>query len=465
MRSTLRFILALVWGRRMADQNVTRKLAAILSVDMVGYSRLMGKDEQRTIARQKAHREELVRPKISEHHGRIVKTMGDGLLLEFPSVVEAFQCAIELQNGMAERNEEVPDEWKMLLRIGLNVGDVVIDGDDILGDGVNIATRLQAITDAGGVTVAATAYEHLADKFDVALEDKGVQKFKNIARPIHTWRWPVTAQQRPKVDDTDTLAAHDLFLMGREHYWRLSKTDNGYAKDLLKRAIELCPSFAPAHAYLAETLVLDCFNQWTREVNLTLEKAYELAQRAVTLDKTSAQAHTAFGSVNLWRRQHDQAMLEHQKALILDPNYADGRMGLARALHYVGRSEEGIEPIEQAMLLDPYYPGYYLHVLAQVQFQLGRYEEAVQSLTRRITRDPKTDISRVLLASSYGHLGRIAEARFEWAEALRVSPRYSLEYRKQILPYKRPDDLNDFVQGLRRADLPPPPYSPRSGDY
>ena len=449
----------------MADPNVTRKLVAILSVDMVGYSRLMGKDEQGTIARQKAHREELLRPKISERHGRIVKTMGDGLLLEFPSVVEAFQCAIELQNGMADRNEKIPDEWKMLLRIGLNVGDVVLDGDDILGDGVNIATRLQEITCAGGVTVAAAAYEHLADKFDVALEDAGVQKFKNIARPIRIWRWPVTAQPRPKIKDADRMAAYDFFLIGREYYWKLSKTDNGYAKDLFKRAIELYSASAPAHAYFAEALVLDYVSQWSKEVDLPLENAYKLAQRAVTLDETSAPAHAAFGSVSLWRGQHDQAMLEHQKALLLDPNYADGRMGLARVLHYVGRSEEGIEPIEQAMLLDPYYPGYYLHVLAQVQFQLGRYEEAIQSLTRRITRDPKTDISRVLLASSYGHLGRIAEARFEWAEALRVNPRYSLEYRKQILPYKEQVDLNDFVQGLRRADLPPPPYSPRSGDY
>ena len=202
-----------------------------------------------------------------------------------------------------------------------------------------------------------------------------------------------------------------------------------------------------------------------KEADRPLEKAYELAQRAVTLDETSAPAHTAFGSVSLWRRQHDQAMLEHEKAIMLDPNYAAGRMGLGRVLHYAGRSEEAIEPIEQAMILEPYYPGYYLHVLAQAQFQLGRYEEAIESLTRRITRDPKTDISRVLLAASYGHLNRIAEARFEWAEALRVNPRYSFDHRKRILPYKNARDLNHLTEGLRKADLPPPPYRPRRGDY
>jgi class 3 adenylate cyclase len=325
----------------MADQNVTRKLVAILFVDVVGYSRLMGKDEQGTIARQKAHREELIEPKISEHHGRIVRAMGDGLLLEFPSVVEAFQCAIQLQNGMAERNMEVPDDRKMLLRIGLNVGDVVVDGGDILGDSVNVAARLQEISYAGGVAVSATAYEHLADKFEVALEDGGVKEFKNIARPVHIWRWPVAEQQHPKVRNPDAIAAYDYFLMGREHYWLLSKTDNAHAKDLLNKALELNPKFASAYAYFAETLVLDYVNQWGK-VDRPLEKAYELAQRAVTLDETSAPAHTALGSVSLWRRQHDQAVLEHQKALILDPNYADGRMGLARVFHYAGRPEEAM---------------------------------------------------------------------------------------------------------------------------
>jgi adenylate cyclase len=171
----------------MADQNVTRKLAAILCVDMVGYSRLMEKDEQGTIARQQAHREKLIGPEVTEHHGRIVKTMGDGLLIEFPSVVEAFQCALDIQNGMAERNMNVPDTRKMLLRIGINVGDVILEGGDVLGDGVILAARLQEITNAGGIAVSAMAYYLLVDKFDVVLEDAGVQKLKNIDRPIHIW--------------------------------------------------------------------------------------------------------------------------------------------------------------------------------------------------------------------------------------------------------------------------------------
>ena len=292
-----------------------------------------------------------------------------------------------------------------------------------------------------------------------------MQKLKNIDRPIHIWRWPAANKQLTTASEPGTRAAYDYFLTGREHYWLLSKPENAHAKDLLTRALALDPRCAPACAYLAESLLLDYVNQWSKEADRPLEKAYELAQRAVTLDETSAPAHTAFGSVSLWRREHDQAMLEHEKAIMLDPIYAAGRIGLGRVLHYSGRSEGAIEPIEQAMILEPYYPGYYLHVLAQAQFQLGRYEEAIESLTRRITRDPKTDISRVLLAASYGHLNQIAEARSEWTEALRINSKYSLEHRKRILPYRDPHDLDHLIEGLRKAGLPPPPYSPRHGDY
>ena len=180
------------------------------------------------------------------------------------------------------------------------------------------------------------AYYLLVDKFDVVLEDAGVQKLKNIDRPVHIWRWPAANKQRTTVNEPGTRAAYDYFLTGREHYWLLSKPENAHAKDLLTRALALGPRFAPACAYLAETQVLDYVNQWSKEADRPLEKAYELAQRAVTLDETSAPAHTAFGSVSLWRREHDQATLEHEKAIMLDPIYAAGRIGLGRVLHYAG---------------------------------------------------------------------------------------------------------------------------------
>ena len=140
-------------------------------------------------------------------------------------------------------------------------------------------------------------------------------------------------------------------------------------------------------------------------------------------------------------------------SVALDPNFARGHVGLGIALHYAGRSEEGIEPMHRGMRLDP-RSSIYLHWLAQAYFQMGRYEEAIDLLKRRIIRNPVTDISRVLLAASYGHLGRVAEARGEWAEALRVNPDYSLEHRRQVLPYKDPVDFEQMVDGLRKAALP-----------
>jgi adenylate cyclase len=130
-------------------ERVERKLAAILAADVAGYSRLMGADEAGTLAQLKAHRRELIDPKIAEHRGRVVKTTGDGILIEFPSVVEAVGCAVEVQQGMAERNADVSEDKRITFRVGVNLGDIITDGDDIHGDGVNIAARLEAIAEPG----------------------------------------------------------------------------------------------------------------------------------------------------------------------------------------------------------------------------------------------------------------------------------------------------------------------------
>lgn len=166
-----------------------RRLAAILVADMVGYSRLMEADEEGTVARQKAHHAELIDPKIADHHGRIVKTTGDGLLVEFASVVDAVRCAVDLQRSMAEREGAVPEGRRIRYRVGINLGDIIIDGDDILGDGVNIAARLQEIAEPGGVCISDMVHQQIERKVDSAFEDAGEHQVKNIARPIHVWRW------------------------------------------------------------------------------------------------------------------------------------------------------------------------------------------------------------------------------------------------------------------------------------
>jgi adenylate cyclase len=171
-----------------AEERVERRLTAILAADVAGYSRLMGEDEEGTLATLKGHRRELLDPKIAEHRGRIVKTTGDGLLVEFASVVDAVRCAVEVQREMAERNVAVPAGQRIEFRVGINLGDIIIDEGDIYGDGVNIAARLEALAEPGGICVSRVVRDQVRDKLDFAFEDRGDQQVKNIARPVRIYR-------------------------------------------------------------------------------------------------------------------------------------------------------------------------------------------------------------------------------------------------------------------------------------
>jgi TolB-like protein/class 3 adenylate cyclase/Flp pilus assembly protein TadD len=162
----------------------TRRLAAVLAADVVGYSRLMGADEEGTLARLKAHRRWLVDPKIREHRGRIVKTTGDGMLVEFASVVDAVRCAVEVQRAMLDREADLTEDRRIQFRIGVNLGDIIVDGDDIFGDGVNVAARLEALAEPGGICVSRTVRNQVRDKLPYGFEDMGEQSVKNIARPV-----------------------------------------------------------------------------------------------------------------------------------------------------------------------------------------------------------------------------------------------------------------------------------------
>src|SRR3974377_276273 len=186
-----RFLL----GISMAEDRIDRRLAAIFAGDIAGYSRLMGADEEGTLRQLKAHRKELADPKIIEHRGRIVKTTGDGMLVEFVSVVDAVRCAVDIQRGMAERNADVPVDRRIQFRIGINVRDIIIDGDGLFGDGVNVAARLEALADPGGIMVSSVVHDQVRDKLSFSFEDMGEQTVKNIARPIgvHRVSLPETA--------------------------------------------------------------------------------------------------------------------------------------------------------------------------------------------------------------------------------------------------------------------------------
>jgi class 3 adenylate cyclase len=167
---------------------VQRRLAAVLAADVAGYSKLMGADEEGTLAHLMDHRKTLVAPKIAEHYGRIVKTTGDGMLVEFASVVNGIRCAVDVQRGMAERNVDLPRDRRIEFRVGIDVGDIIIDRDDIYGDGVNVAVRLEGLAEPGGICVSGRVHEDVQGKIDVAFEDGGEQQLKNIDRPMRIYR-------------------------------------------------------------------------------------------------------------------------------------------------------------------------------------------------------------------------------------------------------------------------------------
>jgi adenylate cyclase len=193
------------------ETRAERRLAAVLAADVAGYSRLMGMDEEGTHARLRVHLRELVDPKIKERRGRIVKNTGDGMLAEFPSVVDAVRCAVEIQQGMAERNATIPAEKRIEFRVGINLGDVIVENGDIFGDGVNIAARLEALAEPSAVLVSNTVYEHVRDRLPFGFEDKGEQQVKNISRPVRVYRFQdqsVSAEQ-PRSSSAQPLPLPD----------------------------------------------------------------------------------------------------------------------------------------------------------------------------------------------------------------------------------------------------------------
>src|SRR5438477_1870723 len=172
----------------MAGERMQRRLTAILAADVAGYSRLMGADEEGTLAQLKAHRRTLVDPKIKEHRGKIIKTTGDGMLVEFASAVDAVRCAVEIQRGMAERNAGVPQDRRIEFRIGINLGDIIHDNNDIFGDGVNVAARLEGLAEPGGICISRSVRDPVRHKLGFTFEDIGEQPLKNIAAPVHAYR-------------------------------------------------------------------------------------------------------------------------------------------------------------------------------------------------------------------------------------------------------------------------------------
>ena len=617
-------------------KNVKRRLAAILVADVVGYSRLMGEDEAGTLDALKAHRKELIDAKIAAHEGRIVKLMGDGMLAEFPSVVEAVKCAVAVQLGMAERNAAVAADRRIELRIGINLGDVIVDGDDIYGDGVNVAARLESLAEPGGICVRRTVRNQVRDKLPLSFEDMGEIEVKNIARPIRAFRvlskpaaatagkrarfrlkpaiavgavvaviavgaiawlqpWapglerpsteratdqpsiavlpfdnmsgdpaqdyfsdgitedlisdlsrisglfviarntmftyrgkPVNVQalgrelgvnyvlegsvrkagNRIRVNAqlievahgrhlwaerydrqlTDVFAlqdeltqnivaaltvkltpdeearlsqaaqanpeAYDMLLRGLEQYRRFTLETMRRAREFFEKAVALDPSFARAYADLSLTFGENAAEGWADVPGSSNQRSLELAQQALALDDSLPQAYFALSNAYVNLKRHDEGIGTAQRAVELDSNYADGYAQLALALNYAGRPEAGLAAIRKAMRLNPRHPFYYVWIMGQSYFFMGRTEQAAAQFEKVVESNPHFPAGHLGLAAAYGVLDRVEDAEWEAQEVLTLLPELTLERVRQSDPYRDPAHMDLYVNGLRKAGLP-----------
>jgi len=625
----------------MAQEGFKRKLTAILNADVVGYSRLMEDNEEATIQTLNTYRNSMS-TLIQQNRGRVVDMTGDNLMAEFSSVVDAVKCAVETQKEMSDRNADLPENRRMLFRIGVNLGDIVEEDDRIYGDGVNIAARLEGLADAGGICISRTTYEQVKNKLELGYEYLGEHSVKNIAEPVHVYRvlmepesagkvigekrktkrwialaaaiivligvgglagWYLYIEQTKRKEPTsmgkmvyplpdkpsiavlpfenlsgdpeqeyfsdgitediitdlskisglfviarhsvftykgktikiaevgrelgvrhvlegsvrkangrvritaqlvdatteghlwaerydrnltdifalqdevtqkivaalavkltadeqerlvrkytDNMEAYDLYLQGAEYQNLFTKKANVQARQMFKRAIDLDPEFAEAYVALGFTH----FHEWSfgrSQDPLSLNRAVELAQKALDLDDSLPSGHYLLSKVYSRKKQHKKAIAELKKAIALSPNDAELLAGLGYILNYAGKPEEAIGLVKKAMRLNPMYPAYYLWELGHAYFIIGRYEEAIETLKRVLDRNSDFLPAHLLLAASYSEIGREEEARAEVAEIERLNPQASLEALRSRLSYKDQAVSERLFNSLRKAGL------------
>ncbi|HXF53083.1 MAG TPA: adenylate/guanylate cyclase domain-containing protein [Hyphomicrobiaceae bacterium] len=629
-----------------SERRPERKLAAILAADVVGYSRLMGVDEEETLTALRAHRAELIDPVLAAHKGRLVKTTGDGLLVEFASVVDALRCALEWQQGMAQRNAEIPEDRRLVFRIGINLGDVMAEGDDIFGDGVNVAARLEGLAKPGTICLSRAARDQVRDKLPVAFEGLGELRVKNIARPVQAflvvpeawgarvsslpayakWNWrpvavaaglvlavlgagwlawhapwrerqeaghasparatlplpdkpsiavlpfdtiggdpqqlnlgdglaenviaslsklpqmfviarnsaftykgkPVKVQMvaqelgvryvlegsvqtsgtkmrmtarlidaatgyhlwsetydrgladifalqdditlnvvtalqielthgeqaRVRQRGTNNLRAWLLVNQSFEHLMQFTKDANARARKLAAEALSLDPNYPEAYVRLARTHLMDFQTGWATNRNESLKQSVELARKALEIDRDYPDTYILLGAIYLFLHQHEAALVALRKALDLSPNHSLAKAHLGMTLTYAGEPEAGIAQLKEAMRLSPLYPDWFLGELGRAYFQVGRYEEAIDVLTRRLRHNPDSGEALVLLAAAASAAGRDDEARRALSKFLTPRPAYTLKHYSAGEFYKNPSDLQRVLEALRNAGLP-----------
>lgn len=293
-----------------------------------------------------------------------------------------------------------------------------------------------------------------AERYDRPLKDIFALQDEVVQKIVTTLKLQLTLREQGYLvrKTTDNLEAYDYYLRGVEYSNRLTQEPTEQARRLFEKAIELDPQYAEAHARLGATYMRGWIRQWEPSVQ-TLERAFELVQKAVALDDSLPPAHRLLSLVLVWKKQHDQAIAAAKRAVALDPNDADGYARLGETLNWAGRPEEAIIMVEKAMRLNPRSPVNYSFYLGHAYYLTKRYEEAIAVLKGVLIRNPDLLPAHDHLTAIYSELGREAEARAEVAEIVRLSPHRSLEVFRQRLPYKDPAILEQYIAALRKAGL------------
>jgi TolB-like protein len=579
-----------------------RRLTAILAADVAGYSRLMGVDEEGTHERLKAHLAHLIDPKIKEHRGRTVKSTGDGLLAEFPSVVDAVRCSVEVQRGMIDREPEVPEERRIRFRIGVNLGDVIAEEHDIFGDGVNVAARLEALAEPGGICISRVVRDQVRDRLDYSFEDMGEQQVKNIARPVRAYRIPIADSAAAKaplslpdkpslavlpfqnmtgdaeqdyfvdgvveeittaisrlpwlfviarnssftykgravdvkqvarelgvryvlegsvrkagsrvritgqlidattgahiwadrfdgaLDDifelqeqvassvvgaieprlrlseierairkpSTSLDIYDLYLRALARLHKFTEEECGEAVTLLRRALAIDPSYAPAAAMIGWCRVYQVTLAWGRLSEAEIAEGVGLAREAIEAGKDDPDVLWMAGfALLVLAGEHATAQSVINRALALNPNSAHAWIVRGWVSCFRNEPSSAIEALQRAMRLSPLDPldfrvsgglGF-AHLIA------GHYEEALQWVDRTLREQPRYTVAVRMKAVLCAHLDRIEEAR-DWVKrVLELQPGLTISgYKAYATRFLRPPEiLAVFVEGLRKAGLP-----------
>jgi adenylate cyclase len=448
----------------VAKERVKRRLAAILAADVVGYSRLMGTDEAGTRARFNDHLNELIQPSIADRQGRIVKTLGDGLLVEFASVVDAVQCAVEIQNNMVARNADEPVEQRMDFRIGVNLGDVIIEGDDIHGDGVNVAARLEALADPGGICISGDVHRQCRGKVEVTFEDLGEQEVKNIQEPVQAFRVvmapsaPDEAIAVPQLTDKPSIAVLPFANMSgdpdQEYF------SDGITEDIITALSRwrTIPVIARNSTFVYKGQSVDI-----RKVGEELGVRYVLegsVQKAGTRIRITAQLIEAGTNHHVWAEQYDRDLedifalqdeivqriaaiieptirkTEHQKNVVTPTNNLTAWDYCLRGYEqiYVGTKEANVnarDMFSRAIELDPYYARAHTGIC----YTLGRdlrfrwcanpkdwLERLFASARRAIELDGLDAEARTMLVRAYHVDGNHEAALIEAKRAIELNP-------------------------------------------